>query len=185
MHSFRIPVEGANRIANVMQVIIGERHVHGDHQHAREQPVGVRKMLREAESLHLVHGLTTPLDKRADAAILQVLLKIVTLFGLDFVILVDVKVIGIGVRGRRQYDFGDALEARGVQRSQLAAAEDDAFVFLQLEVEEGRLQIIKTGIQSPAHHFASAVAAEIAQGDRMFKHFRIVGDDGASIPKTT
>ena len=162
MDLLRIPVEGANRIAHVIQVIIGERHVHGDHQHTRAQPVGVGQMLREVESLHLMHGLTAPLNQRADAAILQVQLEIVALFGLDFVILIDIEVIGIGVRGRWQNDFGDTLEAPSVQGSQLAAAEDDAVVFLQLEVEEGSLQVIETGIQSPAHHFASAVAAEIA-----------------------
>ena len=60
-----------------MYVVVRKRHVHGQHDQPREEPVGVWEVLGEAKRFQLVDGLATPLDECADAVLLEVPFELV------------------------------------------------------------------------------------------------------------
>ena len=101
-------------VTDTANVIVRERHVHGEHEQAPKEPVSVRESLCEAKGFQLVNGLATPLDECANTVILEVLFEFVAAFGFDFVVLVDVEVVGVRVGGRGKHDLRDVFETPGI-----------------------------------------------------------------------
>src|ERR1039458_4799456 len=90
-------IEPPNAIADVVDVIVGQGHIHGQHQHPREQAVRVRQRLGEAEALQVVNGLAAPLDESSDSAVFQSLFEAVPAVGFDLVVLEDIEVVGVAI----------------------------------------------------------------------------------------
>ena len=69
-----IPVEPLDAVAHVLHILIRKCHIHRQHEHSSEQPVGIWQVLCEPKRFQLVDGLATPLDQRADPVLSQILL---------------------------------------------------------------------------------------------------------------
>ena len=78
VRSFLVSVEGADGFAHILEIILRDRHVHRQHEHALELTVGSRQVLGEAECLEMMDGLAAPLDKGADPVLPEIDFQFVT-----------------------------------------------------------------------------------------------------------
>src|ERR1035437_1300357 len=129
-------------------------------------------------------SFSVPLDKRADPSIFEVLLDLVALFGFDFVVLVDVEVVGVRVGGGGKHNLADILEPFGVKGGELAASADYVAVLVQLEVQYCGMKVIQTRVKPPSDNLAGGAAAEVAEFRRVLIDADVIRDDRAAIPQT-
>src|ERR1017187_925809 len=116
---------------------------------------------------------------------LRVLLDFVALFSFDFIVLVDVEVVGVGIRGGREHDFVDVFEAFGIEGSELTASAHDLAVFVELEVQHRCMQVVEPRVKTPPDYFAGGVATKVAEFGRMLVHAGVIHDDCPAIAQAT
>lgn len=137
--------------------------------------------MRKAQRLELMDGLAAPLNERANTVFLQILFEAVAALSFDLVVLIDVEVVWIGVRGRRKHDLGDVFQTLRVMPCQRAAAVHYLCKFLQLEVKESRLKIVETRIQPPLNDRTIGASAVVAQLIDPLVDRVVVGDRGPAV----
>lgn len=141
-------------------------------------------MLGEAEVLEMVNGLAAPLYERSDSVVFQVLFEAVPIVGFDLVVLIDIEMIGVGVGGGGKDDLGNATELLGVVGGDATAARHDLAVLRQLEIEDGGLQVVESGIHPPRDDVSTAIAAVVTELGQLLAKFIVIGNDDAAVPET-
>src|SRR3990167_10559658 len=109
-----------------------------------------------------MHGLATPLDQRADALLGKVQLQFVAMVGLDFIVLVHIKVVGVARSGRQDQSF-QVAQPLLIEGCDGSAQSDDLVQALQTEIQYGGLKIVKTRVPSPRNDLPILVPPVIPQ----------------------
>ena len=133
--------ELANRAGDVVDIVVADGEVHGQHEAALEQTLSVREAYLEAEGRELMHRLPTPLHHGADSALLQELSKRVTALSLDLVVLEGVEMGGVAPGCRRQRQLLNVTEELLIERRDGTAPIDDRLVVPELEVQNRRWRL--------------------------------------------
>src|SRR5687768_1328645 len=172
-------------LADVGDLVVGQRRVHREQKASREQTVCVRKAdTRESQSFELVYRPARPLDDRADAVFLELRAQVIATIRLDLVVLVYVEMVGVGIGPGRENKPVDPSETIAVQPCNLPPTLDFGVQLLKLYVENRRLQVVETRIESPGDYQSRLVAAMIAKQRHLPRHFGIVRQEDAAVTKT-
>src|SRR5207237_5067539 len=62
-------VKAPYAIADVFDIVVADRHVHGQHQHALEESFGIGQLFRKSEGVMTVDRLATQLQQRSNAVV--------------------------------------------------------------------------------------------------------------------
>ena len=108
-------------------------------------------------------------------------LERVSLKSFDFVVLENIEVVGVFIGGWRELQFFETGQTLLVEAGDGAAALDDGWVFFEARVEDGGLQIVEAGIESPTHDLAVRAASMVAELEHAVVDAIVVREDGASV----
>ncbi len=179
-----VPVELPDGVTNAHYIIICERSIHGQHEATGEHALSVRQADRKTEFLELMHGLAAPLNQGADAVLLEIGPQVITPVSFAFIVLVDVEMIGVAVRRRRQSEFGDIAQSFLIEIGDLPTAADLFVIMSQLAIEERSLQVVEAGIEAPHDDFTGFIPPMIAQEEYLAADLVVIGQHSATITQT-
>src|ERR1039458_7235534 len=176
--------ESPNARADVIHVLQCDHRIQRQHQTSAKEALRLRQRHAELESGKLVDCLPTPLHQCTNAVRGQIGAQSITVIGLNLIVLEDVEMIRVAIRCRRQLQLRKFTQALLVTGRQRAPVCNRVSISTQLQIENGRLQVVETRVEAPHDDITLAVASRISEQQQPLRHGVIVRYDGTSIPKT-
>src|SRR4051812_13638071 len=110
-----------------------------------------------------MHRRSGPLHDRGDAVAGQMLFQGIAAICLDLVVLENVEAVRVAVRAGWERQTVDVHELRLVPAGDVSAALEVGGEGFQLETENGGLEVVEPGVQTPRDHLALSVPSMITQ----------------------